>query len=83
MGFVRLTEEVPYDLVNGQPAVCLAGSPHDAMAYREPWRRHFFGTHSLDRLSYGGRMSEIDCHYFSRLREIIDRDQRSLTRRAA
>ena len=83
MGFVRLTQELPYDLVNGQPAVCLAGSPHDAQAYREPWRRHFFGTYPLAPLAHTGPMSELDCYYFSRLREIIDRDQRALTRRAA
>ena len=83
MGFVRLTGEAPYDLVNGQPAVCLAGSPHDAQAYREPWRRHFFGAYPLDHLPYAGQMSEIDCYYFSRLREMIDRNQRAGVRRAA
>lgn len=83
MGFVRLTGEASYALVNGQPAVCLAGSPHDAQAYREPWRRHFFRAWSPDQLPHSWQMSEIDCFYFSRLREIIDRDQHALTRRAA
>ncbi len=83
MGFVRLSDELPYDLVNGQPAVCLVGSPHDAQAYRQPWRRHFFGSYPLDHLAHAGQMSEIDCYYFSRLRDIIDRDQRPASRRAA
>ncbi len=83
MGFQRLTEAVPYDMVGGHPAVCVAGSANDAGDYRQPWRRHFFDHAGLDDTTPGDGMSPMDLHYFERLKSIIDGSWPGIKRRAA
>ncbi|QDV26843.1 N-acyl amino acid synthase FeeM domain-containing protein [Aureliella helgolandensis] len=67
MGFQRLSQPVAYEMVEGQLAVCVSGSPNSPGNYRNPWRRIFFEGPLNPLLSLNSAMLPFDRAYFSRL----------------
>ena len=83
MGFDRVSAEAPYEMVNGNPAICLAGSPTDASAYRQPWRRHFFEESPPAHFQNQPGMNPFDRQHFTQLFAIVDDTRHDVGRRAA
>lgn len=83
MGFERLSDEVRYPLVEGNRAVCLAGDPNDPNAYRQPWRKVFFGHRRVRQSQACHPMSSRDRAYFASLQELASSGERFDASRAA
>ena len=72
MGFQRLSKTASYESVEGKSAICVAGDPNEPLQYRQPWRDLFFGEQPHQVLpASGGRMSDADRRYFTKLCERV------------
>ncbi len=64
MGFEQLSNAIPYESVEGQLAVCLAGDPSNPMKYQSPWREIFFDSSTAVTPFVGQGISQADRSYF-------------------